>query len=94
MNRWGPQIQIRSYRNIFKKTEKLRKANTFPDTRVSTRQPVSLLSVSIEPDAEDHEDDPAGGPDARDECGLLHHVGDLLSKADLVFRRYRVSVGI
>lgn len=71
------------YVNIVK-YKKLRKASTFPDTRVGTGQPISLLAVPIEPDAEDHEDDPAGRPEARDERRLLYHVGNLLSEAHLV----------
>lgn len=93
MNILGSQIKIRSYTNILQ-NGKLRKGSTFSDTRVSTSQPVSLLAVSIKPDAKHHEDDPAGCPDSGNERWLLHHIGDLLSKADLVFRRHRVSMRI
>lgn len=86
-------MNLRSYVNVVR-YEKLRKANTFSDTGIGACQPVPLLPVSVEPDAEDHEDDPTGCPDACDECRLLHHIGDLLRKTDLVLRGHRVSVGI
>ena len=44
-------------------------------------QALPLLSSPVEPDAEAHEDDPAGPSDAGDESRLLHHVGDLLRDA-------------
>ncbi len=42
---------------------------------------LSLLSPPVEPDAEAHQNDPAGPSDARDEGRLLHHVRDLLRDA-------------
>ena len=86
-------MNIQSY-VIIVKHEKRRKAHTFSDAGVGAREPISLLPVPVEPDAEDHEDDPTGCPDACDERRLLHHIGDLLSKADLVLRGHGVSVGI
>lgn len=44
-------------------------------------QALPLLPAPVEPDAEAHEDDPAGAPDSGDEGGLLDHVGDLLRDA-------------
>lgn len=66
----------------------------FPDTRIRAGESVSLLAVSVKPDAEDHEDNPTGCPNACNERRLPHHVGDLLSKADLVLGRHGVSVRI
>lgn len=48
-------------------------------------QLLPLLASTVDPDAEAHEDDPAGPADACDECGLLDHVGDLLSQAHVAF---------
>ena len=73
MNNLESQIKMKSYVNIVK-YGKLRKANTFSDTRISTSQPISLLPVSIEPDTKNHKDDPTGCPDSCDERWLLHHV--------------------
>lgn len=86
-------MKIVSYTNILQ-NKKARKGSTFSDARISTSQSISLLAVPIQPDAKHHEDDPAGCPDPGDERWLLHHIGDLLSKADLVFRRHRVSMRI
>ena len=44
-------------------------------------EPLPLLPPPVQPDAESHQDDPAGPPDPGDEGGLLHHVGDLLRDA-------------
>lgn len=41
-------------------------------------QLLSLLAPAVDPDAEAHEDDPAGSTDACDERRLLDHIGDLL----------------
>ena len=45
---------------------------------VAGAEAAPLLAVAVQPDAEHHEDDPAGGADAGDEGRLLDHVGDLL----------------
>lgn len=45
-------------------------------------QLLPLLAPAVDPDAEAHEDDPAGSADARDERRLLDHVGDLLGQTD------------
>lgn len=57
---------------------------TFADACVAAGEAVPLFAVSIQPDAEDHEDDPAGGADARDEGRLLDHVRDLLRQGVLL----------
>lgn len=44
-------------------------------------QALSLLSPPVEPDAEAHEDDPAGPSDPGDEGRLFHHISDLLCDA-------------
>lgn len=41
-------------------------------------QLLPLLAAAVDPDAEAHEDDPAGAANACDERRLLDHVGDLL----------------
>lgn len=43
-------------------------------------QLLPLLAPAVDPDAEPHEDDPAGSADACDECRLLDHISDLLSQ--------------
>lgn len=48
-------------------------------------QLLPLLASTVDPDAEAHEDDPAGPADACDECRLLDHVGDLLSQTPVAF---------
>lgn len=48
-------------------------------------QLLPLLSAAVNPDAEAHEDDPAGSADACDESRLLHHVGDLLGQTHAAF---------
>lgn len=48
-------------------------------------QLLPLLASTVDPDAEAHEDDPAGPADACDECRLLDHVGDLLSQTHVAF---------
>lgn len=57
---------------------------TFADACVAAGEAVPLLAVSIQPDAEDHEDDPAGSADARDEGRLLDHIRDLLRQGVLL----------
>lgn len=42
-----------------------------------------LLATAVDPDAEAHEDDPAGPADACDERRLLDHVGDLLRQTHI-----------
>lgn len=44
-------------------------------------QTLSLLSPPVEPDAEAHEDDPAGPSNTGDEGRLFHHISDLLCDA-------------
>lgn len=44
-------------------------------------QLLSLLTPAVNPDAETHENDPAGSTDAGNECWLLDHIGYLLSQA-------------
>lgn len=44
-------------------------------------QLLPLLTPAVDPDAEAHEDDPAGPANASDERRLLDHVSDLLSQA-------------
>lgn len=44
-------------------------------------QALSLLPPPVDPDADAHEDDPAGAADPGDERRLLHHIGDLLGDA-------------
>lgn len=48
-------------------------------------QLLPLLTAAVNPDAEAHEDDPAGPADARDERRLLDHVSDLLGQTRVVF---------
>ena len=48
-------------------------------------QLLPLLPTAVDPDAEAHEDYPAGSTDACDERRLLHHVRDLLRQAHAVF---------
>lgn len=48
-------------------------------------QLLPLLSSAVNPDAEAHEDDPAGPADACDESRLLDHVGDLLGQTHAAF---------
>lgn len=43
-------------------------------------QLLPLFASAVDPDAEAHEDDPAGPTDACDERRLLHHIGDLLGQ--------------
>lgn len=57
---------------------------TFAYARVAAGEAAPLLAVAIQPDAEDHEDDPAGGADAGDEGRLLDHVRDLLRQGVLL----------
>lgn len=64
---------------------------TFSDSGVAAAQPVSLLAVAVQPDAEHHENDPAGGADARDERRLAHHVRDLLGNGVLHLQRRKHS---
>lgn len=44
-------------------------------------QLLPLFAPAVDPDAEAHEDDPAGPADARDERRLLDHVCNLLGQA-------------
>ena len=48
-------------------------------------QLLPLLSSAVNPDAEAHEDDPAGPANACDESRLLDHVGDLLGQTHAAF---------
>lgn len=47
---------------------------TFAYACIAAGEAIPLLSVSVQPDAEDHEDDPASGSYAGYEGGLLDHV--------------------
>lgn len=44
-------------------------------------QALSLLPPPVKPDAEAHEDDPAGPPNTGDKSRLFHHISDLLRDA-------------
>ena len=44
-------------------------------------QALPLLSPPVEPNAEAHEDDPAGPSNTGDKCRLFHHISDLLRDA-------------
>ena len=44
-------------------------------------QALSLLSPPVQPDAEAHEDDPAGPSNASNKSWLLHHIRDLFCDA-------------
>lgn len=44
-------------------------------------QTLPLLPPPVQPDAEAHEDDPAGSADAGNKSRLFHHIGDLLRDA-------------
>lgn len=54
-------------------------------------QLLPLLSSAVNPDAEAHEDDPAGPADACDESRLLDHVSDLLGQTHAAFRVARAT---
>lgn len=43
-------------------------------------QLLPLLAPAVDPDAEAHEDDPAGSADACNERRLLDHIGNLLGQ--------------
>lgn len=49
---------------------------------------LSLLSPPVEPDAEAHENDPAGPSDAGDKGRLFHNVRDLLCDAVVAVSMY------
>lgn len=51
--------------------------HTLPDASVCAAETTPLLSVTVEPHAENHEDQPAGGADACNKSWLLHHLRDL-----------------
>lgn len=51
---------------------------TFSDTSISTSESISLLPVAIQPDAEDHEDNPTGCTDSSNKGRLFYYVRDLL----------------
>lgn len=46
-------------------------------------QLLPLLAAAVDPDAEAHEDDPAGATNACNERRLLDHVGDLLRQTHI-----------
>lgn len=48
--------------------------HTLADAGVCAAEAASLLAVTVEPHAENHEDQPAGGANARDKSRLPHHV--------------------
>lgn len=54
-----------------------RNTHTFADASVGAAESASLLAMSIEPHAENHEDQPAGGANASNKGRLLHHIRDL-----------------
>lgn len=51
-----------------------RETHTLTDARVGAAEATSLLAVTVEPHAENHEDQPAGGANASDKCRLPHHI--------------------
>lgn len=55
------------------------------DTMISltcvVAQALSLLSPPVKPDAESHEDDPAGPSNTGDKGRLFHHISDLFCDA-------------
>lgn len=57
---------------------------TFAYACIAAGEAVPLLPVSVQPDAEDHEDDPAGGSYPRYEGRLLDHIWDLLGQGVLL----------
>lgn len=64
-------------------TPSVASALTFAYACVAAGEAVPFLTVSVQPDAEDHEDDPAGSSDARYKGWLLDHVRDLLGEGVL-----------
>lgn len=56
---------------------------TFAYPCIAAGEAVPFLAGPVQPDAEDHEDDPGRRPDAGDEGGLFDHVGDLLGEGVL-----------
>ena len=57
---------------------------TFAYACVAAGEAVPLLAVSVQPDAEDDEDEPASSGNARDEGRLLDHIRDLLRQGVLL----------
>lgn len=51
-----------------------RETHTLADAGVCAAEAASLLAVTVEPHAENHEDQPAGGANASDKCRLPHHI--------------------
>lgn len=64
---------------------------TFAYSCVAAGEAVPFLAGPVQPDAEDHEDDPGRRADAGDEGRLLDHVGDLLGEGVLRALRRRHS---
>lgn len=55
-------------------TEQQRKIHTLADASVCAAEATSLLAVPVEPHAENHEDQPAGGANARNKSRLPHDI--------------------
>lgn len=51
-------------------------------------QALSLLSPPVEPDAEAHENNPAGSSNTGDKSRLFHHISDLLCDAVIPVSMY------
>lgn len=60
---------------------------TFAYACIAAGEAIPLLSVSVQPDAEDHEDDPAGSSYACYKGRLLDHIWDLLGQGVLLAHR-------
>lgn len=56
---------------------------TFANPCVAAGEAIPFLARAVQPDAEDHEDDPGRRSDAGNEGGLLDHVSDLLGEGVL-----------
>lgn len=54
--------------------KKSRGIHTLADAGVGAAEATSLLAVAVEPHAEYHEDQPAGGANAGDKGRLPHHI--------------------
>lgn len=65
---------------MFDSTCRARTLLTFAYACVAAGEAAPFLAGPVQPDAEDHEDDPGRRPNAGDEGGLLDHVGDLLGE--------------
>lgn len=61
----------------FEKHTHVRGKHTLSDASVCAAEATSLLPVTVEPHAENHEDQPAGGTNASNKGRLPHHIWDL-----------------